>query len=334
MRRREFIAALTGAATLSVGIWPLGARAQRPKVPVLGLLSGVSFEGPYAGPVAAIRQGLQESGFVEGRNLAIEYRTADGEYERLPELVSDLVRSQAAVIIAIGAPTPTPAAKAAASTVPIVFAMGSDAVDVGLVERLNRAEGNVAGPHLATAGLASKRLELLLELRPGASWIGYLDNSRLSESFETNVAAVTAAAHSRGRELVVFDAATEHEIEGAFTTMALQRVRALIVSADPFLTARQEQIIELAAQSAVPAIYTAREAVQLGGLMSYGVLTNDMYRFAGNYAGELLKGAAPVDLPITLPTRFELVINNTTARSLRIAVPRRLLTRRRTHQLI
>jgi putative tryptophan/tyrosine transport system substrate-binding protein len=211
MRRREFIAGIGGAAA-----WPLVARAQ-PKLPIVGLLNGVSFEGPYAVPVAAIRQGLQEAGFVEGQNLAIEYRTAHGEYGRLPELAADLVRGQVAVIIAIGASTLALAATAAASTVPIVFATGSDAVEVGAVDSLNRPEANVTGTSLATAGPASMRLELLLELRPGASsLVGYLDNSRLSGAFETNVENVTTAARIKGRELVVFDAATEQEVETAF----------------------------------------------------------------------------------------------------------------------
>jgi putative ABC transport system substrate-binding protein len=320
MRRREFIAGLTGAAA-----WPLAARAQQPKVPVVGLLNGVSFEGPYAVPVAAVRQGLRETGFVEGQNLAIEYRTADGQYERLPDLATDLLRSQVAVIVAIGASTPALAAKAAASTIPVVFAMGSDAVEVGVVNSLNGAEANVT--NFAAAGLASERLELLLELRPRASLIGYLDNSRLSGAFETNVEKVTTAARIKGRELVVFDAGTEQEVETAFTDMALHRVRALVVSPDPFLTARQEQIIALAAQSVVPTIYPTRGAVVLGGLMSYGVLANDMYRLAGIYAGRILKGETPAESPVMLPTRFELVINNRTAKALRITVPRRLLIR-------
>jgi ABC-type uncharacterized transport system substrate-binding protein len=322
MRRRDFIAGLGGTVA-----WPLAVRAQQPKVPVVGLLNGVSFEGPYAVPVAAIRQGLQETGFVEGQNLAIEYRTAGGEYERLPELVTDLVRSQAAVIVAIAASTPALAAKAAASTIPIVFAMGSDAAEVGFVKSLNRPEGNVTGTSFATAGLASKRLELLLELVQRATLVGYLGNSRLSGAFEGNVADVTTAARTKGRELIVFDAATEQEIETAFTDVALQRVRALVVSPDPFLTTRQEQIIALAERSALPTIYAARGAVVLGGLMSYGVLTNEMYRLAGIYAGSILKGATPAESSVLLPTRFELVINNTTAKALRIAVPRRLLIR-------
>jgi len=235
MRRREFIAAIGGA-----GAWPLVARAQQPKLPMVGLLNGVSFEGPYAVPVAAIREGLQEAGFVEGQNLAIEYRTADGEYERLPELAADLVRSRVAVIIAIGASTLALAATAAASTIPIVFATGSDSVEINVVDSLNRPEANVTGTSLATAGPASMRLELLLELRPGASsLVGYLDNSRLSGAFEMNVENVTTAARIKGRELVVFDAATKQEVETAFTDMALQRVRMLVVSPDAFLSTRQ-----------------------------------------------------------------------------------------------
>jgi putative ABC transport system substrate-binding protein len=323
MRRREFIAGIGGAAA-----WPLVARSQQPKLPMVGLLNGVSFEGPYAVPVAAIRQGLQEAGFVEGKNLAIEYRTADGEYERLPELAADLVRSQVALIIAIGASTLALAATAAASTIPIVFATGSDAVEVGVVDSLNRPEANVTGTSLATAGPASMRLEMLLELRPGASsLVGYLDNSRLSGAFETNVENVTTAARIKGRELVVFDAGTEREVETAFIRMALRRVRALVVGPDAFLITRQEQIIALAAEHAMPTIYATRGAVVLGGLMSYGALTNDMYRAAGIYAGRILKGATSAALPVMPPARFELVINKTTAKALRIVVPVRLLAR-------
>jgi putative ABC transport system substrate-binding protein len=320
MRRREFIAGLTAAAA-----WPLAAHAQQPKAPVVGLLNGVAFEGPYAGVISSIRRGLQETGLAEGRDFAIEYRAADGQYERLPDLAADLIRSQAAVIIAIGASTP--ALADAASSTPIVFAMGSDAVQVGVLNSLNRPQANVTGANFASAGPASERLELLLELRPGAARIGYLDNSRLSGIFETNVENLTAAARMRGRELVVFDAGTEQEIETAFTQIALQRVRTLMVSPDPFLNARHEQIIAFAGQTRLATIYPTRGAVMLGGLMSYGAVTNDLYRAAGIYAGRILKGATLAELPIMPPTRFELVINNRTANALRIPVPRRLLAR-------
>ncbi len=322
MRRREFIAGLTGAAA-----WPLRARAQPSKTPVVGLLNGVSFDGPYAVAVAAIRAGLQETGFVEGQNLAIEYRAANGRYDLLPDLAAELVRSQAAVIVVIGVSRPALAAMAAASNMPIVFATGSDAVELGVVDSVSRLEADAAAANTTGAGVVSKRLALLLELRPGARLVGYLDNSRLQGAFDANVAEVTTAVGKEGRELVIFDAATEQELERAFTQMALQRVRALVVSADPFLSTRQEQIIALAAQSALPTIYAARGAVVLGGLMSYGVLTKDMYQAAGVYAGRILKGATPGESRIMLPSRFEFVINNKTAKALRITVPRRLLIR-------
>jgi putative ABC transport system substrate-binding protein len=322
MRRREFIAGLTGAAA-----WPLLARAQQPNVPVVGLLNAVAFDGPYAVPVAAIRRGLEQTGFVEGQNLVIEFRSAGGEYERLPELATDLVKSGVTVIVAIGASTPALAAMAAASPVPIVFAMGSDAAEVGAVDRLNRPEPNLTGAS-ATAGPASDRMGLLLDVRPGAtSLVGYLDNSRRLGAFDETVESVTSAARLRGREIAVFDASTEEEVEIAFTQMALRRVRSLVVGPDAFLMTRQELIIAFAAQNTMPTIYTTRGAVMLGGLMSYGVLTNDMYRAAGVYAGRILKGATPAELPVVLRTRFELVINKTTAKALRIRLPGPLLAR-------
>jgi putative ABC transport system substrate-binding protein len=319
LRRRDFIALMGGAAA----VWPLAARAQ--KVPVVGLLGGVSFVGAYAATVALIRQGLQEAGFVEGRNLVIEYRTADGHSERLPELAADLVRRQVGVIVAIGASAPALAAKAATSTIPIVFAMGADAVEVGLVKSLNRPEANVTGMSFATGPLAPKRLELLLEVAPDAKLVGYLDNSRLTRGFEIYVRELTTAARFKGRELAVFDAGTEQEVETAFAGMAQQRVGALVVSPDAFLLTRLEQIVALAARHALPTIYIARGAVALGGLMSYGALVDDMVRQAGIYAGRILKGATPAELPVVLPTRFELVINLKTAKALGLAVPPTLL---------
>ncbi len=323
MRRREFIAGIGGAAA-----WPLMARAQQPTLPTVGLLNGVSFEGPYAAPVIAIRQGLQEAGFVEGQNLAIEYRTADGAYERLPDLAADLVHRGAAVIIAIGAPRVALAATAALTSVPIVFATGSDVVEVGVVDGLDRLEANSTHVSLATAGPAARRLELLLDLRPGASSsVGYLDNSRASETFEANVANVTEMARVKRRELAVFDAGTEREVEAAFIGMALRRIRSLVVAPDAFLITRQEQIIELAAEQRLPTIYATRGAVLRGGLMSYGALTNDMYRSAGTYAGRILKNATSAASPLMPPARFEFVINKTTANALRITVPKQLLAR-------
>jgi putative tryptophan/tyrosine transport system substrate-binding protein len=320
MRRREFIAGLMGTAA-----WPLAARAQRPQV--VGLLNGVSFEGEYAGAVTSIRRGIQETGLVEGQDFAVEYRAADGEYERLPDLAADLVRSRVAVIVVIGAWAPALADRVAALSIPVVFATASDVGEVGVANGFNGPQASLVGASFASAGPASERFASLLELRPGASLIGYLDNSRLSGAFETNVENVTAAARMRGRELAVFDAGTEQEVDTAFTQMALRRVRALMVSPDPFLAARQEQIIALAAQSRVPAVYPTRGAVVAGGLMSYGLVRNDMYRAAGIYAGRILKGVISAELPVMPPTRFELVINNRTAMALRITVPRRLLAR-------
>jgi putative ABC transport system substrate-binding protein len=264
---------------------------------------------------------LEEAGFVEGRNLVLEYRSADGRYERLPELASDLIRRQVAAIVAIGGVTPELAAKADSSTIPILFAGGSDAVEVGLVNRLDRPQATSA------AAPASRRLELMLELRRGTALIAYLDNSRLSAAFNANVENVTAAARAKGRDLLVLDAGSEAAVETAFTRMALQRVRGLVVGPDPFLISRQQQVIGLAAEVGLPAIYATRGAAVLGGLMSYGVLTDDMYRLAGIYAGRILKGEAPADSPVALPTRFELVINRRTADALRIAMPRQLLVR-------
>ena len=329
MRRRDFIAGLTSTAAL-----PLAARSQQPYVPVLGLLNGASFEGSYAASVAAIRRGLEEAGFVEGRNLVLEYRSADGQYERLPELASDLIARQVAAIVAIGGVTAELAAKADSSTIPIVFAGGSDAVEVGLVNRLDRPQ---AAPSFASRGggggtnaaaePASRRLELMLELRRGTALIAYLDNSRLSAAFNANVESLQEAARNRGRYLLILDVGSESGVETAFTRMALQRVRGLVVGPDPFLISRQKQIIALAAESGLPAIYATRGAAVLGGLMSYGALTDDMYRLAGIYAGRILKGEAPADSPVLLPTRFELVINRRTADALRLALPRQLLVR-------
>jgi putative ABC transport system substrate-binding protein len=317
MRRRDFIAGL-GAA-----LWPVAARTQQAGMPVVGLLAGVSFDGPYAVAIGAIRQALEDAGFVEGRTLAIEQRAAGGRYERLPELAADLIRTRAAVIVTIGAPTPGTDVKAAAAAVPIVFATGSDAVEVGVADSF---DGTAANATTMSVEAASERVGLLHELRPGAPLVGFLDNSRMPGTFDANVDIVGVAARAIGRELAVFDAGSEQEVETAFTQMALRRLRLLLVSPDPFLTSRQEQIIALAAESTMAVIYPARGAAVLGGLMSYGVAANDMYRVAGIYAVQILKGATP-ESRVVLPARFELVVNAGTAKALRIAVPRRVLAR-------
>jgi len=322
MRRRNFIAGLGGAAA-----WPLAVRAQQSAArPVIGLLNGVSFD-TYPGSMVAIRQGLREAGFVEGQNLTIEYRTANGRADQLPELAADLVRRQVAVIIAIGAGAPAQAAKAATATIPIVFANGGDAVESGLVKSLNRPEANVTGMSFATAQLAPKRLELLCEMVLDADVIGYLDNSRLTVSAESNFKGLAAAARALGRKVVSFDSSTDAEIVAAFAGIAEQRVRALVISADAFLISRRVLIIALAEQQGLPTIHATRDEVALGGLMSYGPIVNDMYRQAGVYAGRILNGAKPEELPVLLPTRFELVINNRAAKKLGIEIPLPMLIR-------
>jgi putative tryptophan/tyrosine transport system substrate-binding protein len=321
MKRREFITLLGGSA---VAACPLVARAQQPAMPVIGLLNGVSFND-FADQVAAFRQGLKDTGFVEGQNVTIEYRSADGRAERLPALAADLVRRQVAVIVAIGTPTPAQAAKAVTSTIPIVFAMGGDAIDYGLVTSLNRPEANVTGMSFATAQLASKRLELLRELVPQVTLIGYLVNSRLSPSTEPVTRDLVAAALTIGRKIVVLEASTEQEIDTAFATMMQLHVGALVVSPDAFLYSRRNKVVALAARHAVPAIYALREYAATGGLMSYGAVISDMYRQAGIYTGRILKGEKPADLPVQEPTRFELVIHLRTAKALGLEIPPKLL---------
>jgi putative ABC transport system substrate-binding protein len=242
-------------------------------------------------------------------------------------LAADLVRRQVAVIVAIGTPTPAQAAKAVTSTIPIVFAMGGDAIDLGLVTSLNRPEANVTGMSFATAQLAPKRLELLRELVPQVTLIGYLVNSRLSPSTEPVTRDLVAAALTIGRKIVVLEASTEQEIDTAFATMVQLRVGALVVSPDAFLFSRRNKVVGLAARHAVPAIYAVREYAAAGGLMSYGAVISDMYRQAGIYTGRILKGEKPADLPVQQPTKFELVINLKTAKAFGLRVPPSLLAR-------
>jgi putative ABC transport system substrate-binding protein len=310
MRRREFITLLGGAAA-----WSLAARAQQQAVPVVGLLSGVSFDGFYAPYVNEIRAGLKEIGFVEGQNVHIEYRTADGHPERLRDLAADLVRLQVAVIIAIGASISARAAMAVTSTIPIVFANGGDAVDLGLVKSLAKPEANVTGMSFTSSQLAPKRLDLLCQLVPQATLIGYLDNlATTSEQVRDDLAA---RARAIGREMAFFYAGTERQIDDAFAAIVKQHVGALVVSPDAFLATRLDQIALLARLHALPAIYA--NLVQ-GGLISYTVAYGEMFRQAGVYAGRILKGAKPADLPVQLPTKFRLVINLKTAKALGLEV--------------
>jgi putative ABC transport system substrate-binding protein len=318
MRRRDVLT-LLGAAAVA---WPVAAGAQQGAMPVIGFLAGPSASewAPFA---AAFRQGLQETGYVEGQNAAIEYRWADGQYDRLRGLAADLVRRQVAVIFAAGSAAPALAAKAATTTIPIVFTNGTDPVQFGIVASLNRPGGNMTGISFLTADLGAKRLGLLHELFPKHSGIAFLvkqDNPNV----ETVTLEARETARLLGLELAVLYARTEQDIDSAFTSVQ-QQVGSLLVSADPFFTSRRDQFVRLASRHRLPAMYYAREFVAAGGLMSYGTSIGNAYREAGVYTGKILNGAKPADLPVIQSTTFEFVINLNTARALGITFPPGLL---------
>src|SRR3954470_1679127 len=287
MKRREFITLLGGAAAT----WPLAARAQQSPIPLIGFLSGVSFES-YADRVGAFHRGLRESGFVEGQNVAIEYRSAEGRYDRLPELASDLVRRQVMVIVTVGGSRSTQAAMAATATVPIVFATGGDAIETGLVASLNRPKANVTGISNNNSSLGPKRLELLREIVPSATVIGVLINPS-SATLETVLRDSPPAARSLGIQLVFLNASTVQEIDTAFEAIAQQGITALAVTNDAFLISRRDQIIGLAARHSLPTIYAARETITAGGLISYSPEIGESHRQAGIYTGRILRGEKP-----------------------------------------
>ena len=316
MKRREFIAALGGATA-----WPLIARAQQ-SIPVVGFLSSLSL-AETSSLVAVFRRGLTEAGFAENRNVAIQYRWADGQYDRLPALAEDLVNLRVAVIAAIGPPA-AHAAKAATSVIPIIFSSGSDPVRNGLVASLNQPGGNISGMSIFASTLGSKRLELLLEMAPGVGTCAMLVNPNYSES-EVELAEVRAAAKTRGQSIIAVKAIADPEIEPAFAAASEQRAGAMIVASDPFFNSRRERVVWAAAHYKLPAIYEWREFVTIGGLLSYGAILADVYRQVGVYAGAVLKGAKPAELPILQPTKFELVINRKTAKSLSLEIPPKLL---------
>jgi putative ABC transport system substrate-binding protein len=322
MKRRELIAMLGGAAVAPSFLWPLTARAQQP-MPVIGYLEAGAPESS-ARLVAAFRKGLDETGHVEGRNVAIEFRWAQNDYERLPELATDLLRRGVAVIVTPVSIVAALAAKAATATIPIVFATGADPIRVGLVASLNRPGGNVTGVSFMNLELGAKRLEILNELLPGAARFAVLVNPRnpTSESFMTDV---RAAASALGRQIETLFADTELEIDAAFATLVQKRADALVVSPDSLFLSRRAQLATLAARHKVPAIYPGGEYVAAGGLIGYGASFTDAIRQAGVYTGRILKGAKPNDLPVVQPTKFELVINLKTAKALGIAVPRPLI---------
>ena len=318
MRRRDLIA-LAAGATLAV---PLVGRAQQKAMPVIGFLSPGS---PNASNIAAFRHGLSEAGYVEGQDLAIQYRWAEGHYDRLPAMAADLVGRKVDMIVATASPAAL-AAKNATSTIPIVFHTGDDPVATGLVASLARPGGNLTGTSLLNVELAAKRFELLSELVPQARVIALLVNPKNWQT-ESVMRDVQEAARTKGRQLLILKAGTESEIDAAFAALVSSQAGALLVGADPFLSGRREQLVTLASRHAVPAIYQYREFAEAGGLISYGLSITAAYRQDGIYAGRVLKGEKPADLPVQEPTTFELVINLKTAAALGLTVPQSLLAR-------
>ena len=319
MRRREFITLIGGAAAA----WPFATRAQQPAMPVVGFLSSLGPE-VQAAQSPSFLQGLREVGYVEGQNVKIEYRLAMGQYDRLPALAADLVHRHVSVIAAIAGSAPGLAAKAATSTIPIVFQTGSDPVKDGLVTSMNRPGGNVTGVTRLAIAVEPKRLELLHELVPKATTIAILVNPD-NQAADNQVREIQDAARSLGLKLVVLKASTEREVDAAFTTLAQQEAGALLVATDPFLGS--DQIIGLAARYKVPVSHFDRRQATAGILMSYGASLANSWRQAGVYTGSILKGAKPADLPVLQPTKFELVINLKTAKALGLTVPPTLLAR-------
>jgi putative tryptophan/tyrosine transport system substrate-binding protein len=320
MRRREFITLLGGAAAA----WPLAARAQRPATPVVGYLSTLSeAQGPHL--LAAFRRGLGEIGFVDGRNLAIEFRWAEGRFERLPAMAVELVGRPVDLLLA-QAPPAALAAKAATTTIPIVFVVGIDPVGSGLVASLNRPAGNATGMTLMSPAIGEKRLELLRELTPKSSLVAMLVNPKTPDA-GPEIGSVQMAAQSLGLQLRLFNASTLNEIDAAFAAIADQRLGALLVGTDPFFVDRRAELVARVAQLRIPAIYPFREFALAGGLVSYGSNIANAYRQAGIYAGRILKGTQPAELPVMQPTTFELVINLRTASTLGIEIPATLHAR-------
>jgi ABC-type uncharacterized transport system substrate-binding protein len=319
MRRREFIALVGGAAT-----WPLAARGQQ-MMPVIGYIDSASLESRRF-TLTGFQQGLREVGYADGQNLAIEYRWGNGQYDRLPALAADLVGRDVAAIVTGGGTVTALAAKAATTTIPIVFIVGGDPVEAGLIASLNRPGGNATGVSILTVALVAKRLELLRELVPSASVIPFLVNPA-SPNAEVERNEVLAAASMLGIRVPVMHATTEHDIDAIFAALERSRPPAILISTDPFFTSQRNHLVALAAHYAIPAVYAWREYSAAGGLMSYGTNLNEMYRQAGVYSGRILRGTRPEELPVVQPTHFELVINLRTAKSLGLTVPPALLAR-------
>jgi putative ABC transport system substrate-binding protein len=318
MRRRQFITLLGGAAAA----WPLAARGQQPAMPVVGILSSGS-SSAFTDLLIAFRQGLKETGYAEGQNVAIESRWAEGRFVRLSDLAADLVHARAAVIVATGVSSAL-AAKAASSTIPLVFLSQDDPVKLGFVTNFNRPGGNATGMSLLTSALVAKRLEFMRQLVPAGTPIAYLMNPQAPES-EFHLSYMQAAARDIGQQFIILNASSERDIDNAFAALLQKRTGALIVSTDPFLFSRYHQIVVLAAYHKLPTIYDRREFVAAGGLISYGTHLPDVFRQIGIYAGRILKGEKPGDLPVVLPTKFEFVINLKAAKALGLEIPDKLL---------
>jgi ABC-type uncharacterized transport system substrate-binding protein len=314
MRRREFIG-LLGVATA----WPVATRAQQSAMPVVGFLNSGSPD-TFAHLVTAFRQGLKDAGYIEGQNVAIEYRWAEGRYDQLPVLAADLVKRQVSVIAATGGEQSAVAAKAATTSIPIVFIAGGDPVTQGLVSSLNRPGANLTGVFFLTGAIESKRLGLLRELVPNTAIIGVLLNPN-SPAAELELQDIPDAARAIGQRIVILEAGNERDIDAAFASLVQRQIGALLVASDPFFSNRRDQIVALATQYSLPTIYFSREFAAAGGLMSYGANLADAFRQAGIYTGRILKGEKPADLPVMQPTKFELVVNLKTAGSLGLTVP-------------
>jgi putative tryptophan/tyrosine transport system substrate-binding protein len=321
VKRREFISLLGGAAAT----WPLAARAQQPAVPVVGILASVS-PVPYAGFIAAIKEGLAQAGYVEGRNVAIEYRWAEGQYDRLPQQATELVDRGVAVIILVGGGATTTAAKAATKMIPIVFVMGDDPVKTGAVAALNHPGGNVTGVSLLSVAMEAKRLQLLHELVPSAAIIAIIVNPNNPQADE-QLQELETAARTLGVRVEAFKAGSPSEIDAAFASMLERRAGAVLMAADAYFNTRKEQFIVLSARHALPTVFPYREFPAAGGLMSYGTSLADAYRQEGIYAGRILKGERPAQMPVQQAVKVELVINLQTAKALRLTVPLPLLGR-------
>jgi putative ABC transport system substrate-binding protein len=320
MKRREFITLLGGAAAA----WPLVARAQQPAIPVIGFLDTRSPEAVVE-RLRRFRQGLKDTGYVEGENVAIEYRWGQNQMDRLPQLAAELVRRQVAVIVTTGGVATSFAAKAATTTIPIVFGVPEDPVRLGLVASLARPGGNLTGINFFNSELVAKRLELLRELVPGATRVAVLVNPANAVNTETTLRDVEAAARVMGLQIQVLNASTSREIDTAFATFGRERPDALFVGQDGFFNGRRLQLANMAARHAVPMASASRDIAEVGGLMSYGSDLADVFRHIGVYTGRILKGAKPADLPVEQSTKFELVINAQTARMLGLTVPDKLL---------